>query len=171
MPAICVASGVLFSSVWQHKSPVSVCVCGNASDWMEWVMWKLCVIAFALCFVPLFVFNLFVQIFLVALAKFRIATFCFRTELFWAIAQRVDININFYGVYMWSALILIRCYWNLNFSRQIFRKFLIHKISWKSVKWEPNFFPWGRTDGRVGRQAGMTQLIVSFCNFASAPKY
>jgi len=33
-----------------------------------------------------------------------------RTALFWVITQRVDININFYGVYMLSALILVRCY-------------------------------------------------------------
>jgi len=142
------APGELFSSVCQHKSPVPVC--GNVSHWTEWVMWKLCGIVFTLCFVPLFVFSLFVQIFLGALANFRIANFTFRTALFWAITQRIDININFYRVYMWSAFILFRCYWNLNLSREIFRKFLVYKISWKSVEWEPNFCSM-RTDGRTDR--------------------
>jgi len=46
-----------------------------------------------------------------------------------------------------------------------FRKILKCQISWKSVQWEASI-PWGRTDGRTD----VTKLILSFRNFASAPK-
>ena len=45
-----------------------------------------------------------------------------------------------------------------------FRKILKYKTSWKSVQWEPSCSIW--TDGRTD----VTNLIVSFCNFAKVPK-
>ena len=130
--------------------------CGNESHRMEWVMWKLYGSVFAMCFVPLFVFNLFVQIFLGALAKSGIATFSFRTALFWAITQREDININFYGVYMWSALILVRF-----FTDSSYIKFHENPSSGSRI-----FVPCRRTGGQAGRH----DAANSFCKFANAPK-
>jgi hypothetical protein len=46
-----------------------------------------------------------------------------------------------------------------------FRKILKHKISRKSVQWEPSFYM--RTD----RRTNMTMPIVSLRKFANAPKY
>ena len=46
----------------------------------------------------------------------------------------------------------------------VFRKILKHKISRKSVQWEPNCSM--QTDGRTEN----TKLILAFRNFANAPK-
>ena len=48
----------------------------------------------------------------------------------------------------------------------VIRKILKHKISRKSVHWEPNSV-WveGRTDGRTDGRIDMTQLRVAFSQF------
>ena len=46
-----------------------------------------------------------------------------------------------------------------------FRKILKYQISRRFVQWGPSCSI--RTDGRTGRRADMTKLIVAFCNFAN----
>jgi hypothetical protein len=52
------------------------------------------------------------------------------------------------------------------------KKKLKCQISWNSIQWKPSctMRTVGRTDGRTGRQADMTKLIVAFCYFPKAPK-
>jgi hypothetical protein len=59
---------------------------------------------------------------------------------------------------------------NLNFSTD-FRKILKHKISLKSVQWEPTCFlrTESRTDGQTDRQKDTTKPKVAFRNFANPP--
>jgi hypothetical protein len=61
-------------------------------------------------------------------------------------------------------VILVRFWWNLN----ILYRFLINRISWKSVQLEPSCSM--RTEGPWDEQTDMTNLIVSFRNLANAPK-
>jgi hypothetical protein len=60
----------------------------------------------------------------------------------------------------------------LEFSRQIFEKSSNIRFLWKSVQWEPScsMRTDRRTDRRTERRTDMTELIVSFRNFATAPK-
>jgi len=51
------------------------------------------------------------------------------------------------------------------FFRQIFRKIIKNKISWKSDPWEPSL------SMRTDVQTTMTKLIVAFCRLANAPKH
>jgi hypothetical protein len=52
----------------------------------------------------------------------------------------------------------------LAFSRQIFEKIIKYQISWKSIQWESICYM--RTD----RRTDMTKLMISYRNFAQAPK-
>jgi hypothetical protein len=71
----------------------------------------------------------------------------------------------------WSSckvsVILIRFYWNLNFT-----KILKHQISLKSFRWEPIYFiqtelTVGKTDRRTDRH---DKLIIAFRDFVKAPE-
>jgi len=61
-------------------------------------------------------------------------------------------------------VILVRFQWNLEFSRQIFRKMLKYQTSRKSTQWEPRD-PCGRTDG----QTTMLKPVDASRNVANAP--
>jgi hypothetical protein len=82
-----------------------------------------------------------------------------------------DIIINVHRCSCKETLFL--SYWNLSTD---FRKIIKYKISPKSIRSEQNYSMGrdegraGRTDGRTDKQADMTKLIVTFRNFAKAPK-
>ena len=64
---------------------------------------------------------------------------------------------------MWSIRYSCSILMKLEFSQKIFRKILKYQISWKSIQWKPSSM---RTDGQTDR----TKLLVTFRNFANAPK-
>ena len=60
--------------------------------------------------------------------------------------------------------------WIIEFSLQFFEKYS-HMTLHRHPSRGSWVFPCGRTNGRTNRQSDMTKLIVTFHNFANAPKY
>jgi hypothetical protein len=86
----------------------------------------------------------------------------------WSICHSKEKWTRYYykciSVFLWSTRCSRQILLKVEFSQLIFENILKHKISWKSILWEP------RCSMRTDSWTDMTKLRADFLIFANAPK-